>query len=122
MPFWKKKEKVAEGGGTRFELLGDDRDDTISDYQLEGIKILCKMEAELEMMRRGGELIEPRYYGFRAEVDEGVVAFCFEHPMEGIELMRRFAGRPTKWFRLHDEAEKADFEPFEGQGATCRFV
>ncbi len=84
------------------------------------MQILAKMEAELEFMRRQGQMIERRFYGFQAESNEGDVAIVFENPMEGIELMRRYAGKPTKWFRLRDENEKEGYEPFEGEPAKCR--
>ena len=120
MGLFRRKKKKEEGSGFKFELIGDDRDDALTEYQLEGIQILAKMEADLEFMRRRGELIERRYYGFHGEGEEQDEAIWFEHPMEGIELMRRYAGRPTKWFRLHDEAERADFQPFEGEPAKYR--
>ena len=118
--FGKKKEEPT--GGFKFELFGDDRDDKLTQYQMEGLTILAKMEGELESMRRRGELIEPHYYGFRTEDEQDHVAIWFQHPMEGIELMRRYAGRPTKWYRLRDPDERGDYKPFEGEPATFRIT
>ena len=121
MPFWKKK-KPENDLAFKFELIGDDRDDALTEHQLDGVRILAEMEAKLEVLRRKGEIIEPRYYGFKGDAGDVWDKYRFEHPMEGVELMRRFAGQETKWFRFRDEEEKAAFKPFEGEPATCRFV
>ena len=122
MGFWNKKKSAATEGGTKFELFGDDRDDSLTEYQLGGVQILAKMEVEVEVMRRQGQLVEQHWYGFKAEGEEGEVKVWFDQPMQGIELLRQYAGRPTKWFRIHDEGELVEFEPFSGAPAKFRWV
>ena len=121
--FGKKKQgRAASGVACRVDLLGDDRDDALTEYQLEGVKILARMFTELESMRRRGELVERRFYGFHyeAETEDEARAFVFERPEEGIELMRRYAGKPTRWFRLRENEDPAELEPFEGEPAIFR--
>ena len=121
--FGKKQQAPASSGvACRVDLLGDDRDDALTEYQLEGVKILARMFTELEVMRRRGELIERRFYGFHyeAETEDEARAIVFERPEEGVELMRRYAGKPTRWFRLREEEDPADYEPFEGEPARFR--
>lgn len=123
--FGKKPQAAGPSGvACRIDLLGDDRDDALTEYQLEGVKILARMFVELETMRRRGEPIERRFYGFHyeAEEEDEARAFVFERPEEGIELMRRYAGKYTRWFRLRDDEDPADLEPFEGEPARFKIT
>ena len=116
--FGKKKQTEMPTGGFMFELLGDRRDNKLTPYQRESLEILAGMEVERELMRRCDEPIERRFYGVRVHIGrETDDEFMFETPMEGVELIRCFAGRDVQWFRLREDEGPERFTPFKGQPA-----
>jgi len=120
----KKGERVERSlaGSFTLELSEDPRDKKLTEYQRKGVQILAQMEIERWASRRSGQLIEPRFYEFSADVGKRGVSFIFETPMEGVELMRRYAGRETQWFRLRDDEDPTRSPRFNGEPAKYRIT
>ena len=117
-----KKKTEEPTAGFRLELLGDTRDKKLTEYQRKGLEILTSMEAERELMRRCGEPIERRFYGVCVHTRRADREYGFESPMEGIELLRHFAGQDVRWFRLREDEGPERFKPFKGEPAEYRII